>query len=354
MSNLFAAHQLKKTSKPMFSAYYYRQWTNYEMSYHQHNSIEIMYVINGHCHIELLAADSPAPLLFAMKKGEFILLDGNVPHRLLVKDEAGCRMLNVEFTFQNCEQALPTIGELAEQSAELAYFLRHIGSYAVLRDVDEVYAALKSLVLELDRQLEQRPVIQTSYDANQQQHQQLSKLQQQAASAQRQVETQTRAKMPTNTKMPAQGSLKQELLFTQLMLLIAGLFQASAEATAQATAAQHYVKQVQSYIQQHYDDGELAVEQLAKHVSIHPSYLHRIFRSEMGMTIVQYLNQFRLDKAMMLLRETDIAIVDICEFVGINSRQYFHELFKKHIGITPVQYREQSNRQTFDMRGSET
>lgn len=298
MGNLFAAHQLEYASQPLFSAYYYRQWINYEMGFHQHPSIEIMYVINGHCHIELLPAGSSAPVLFQMKKGEFIMLDGKVPHRLLVKEEGGCRMLNVEFTFQCSKRVLPTISELAAQSEELAYLLRHIGAYVVLRDVDEVYAALKGLVLELDQQ-------------------------------------------------PEQGSLKQELLFTQLMLLIAGLYRASADSPPRASAAQHYVRQVQSYIQQHYD-GTLSVQQLAKYVNVHPNYLQRVFRAETGMTIIHYLNQFRLDKAKMLLRETDIAISDICEFVGINSRQYFHELFKKHTGLTPVQYREQSNRQYYD------
>lgn len=297
MGNLFDAHQLEHASQPLFSAYYYRQWINYEMGFHQHPSIEIMYVINGHCHIELLPAGASAPVLFQMKKGEFIMLDGKVPHRLLVKEEGGCRMLNVEFTFQCSKRVLPTISELAAQSEELAYLLRHIGAYVVLRDVDEVYAALKGLVLELDQQLEQ-------------------------------------------------GSLKQELLFTQLMLLIAGLYRASADSPPRASAAQHYVRQVQSYIQQHYD-GTLSVQQLAKYVNVHPNYLQRVFRAETGMTIIHYLNQFRLDKAKMLLRETDIAMSDICEFVGINSRQYFHELFKKHTGLTPIQYREQSNRQYY-------
>lgn len=301
MGNLFHAHQLEHARQPLFSAYYYKQWNNYEMSFHQHASVEIMYVINGVCHIELLAADASEPTLLQMKKGEFILLDGKVPHRLLVTEEGGCRMLNVEFTFQEgSKQVLPTISELAEQSEELAYLLRHIGAYVVLRDVDEVYATLKSLVLELDQQLDQ-------------------------------------------------GSLKQELLFTQLMLLIAGLYRASADSAPRVSAAQHYVRQVQSYIQQHYD-GTLTVQQLAQSVNVHPNYLQRVFRAETGTTIIHYLNQFRLDKAMMLLRETDIAITDICEFVGINSRQYFHELFKKHTGLTPVQYREQSNRQYYSGR----
>lgn len=234
------------------------------------------------------------------------MLDGNVPHRLLVQAEGGCRMLNVEFTFQAGKQTLPTLYELAQANEELSFFLQQTGSYTVLRDVDEVYAALKGLVLELDEQI---------------------------GKEQKQI--------------TAVSSLKQELLFSQLMLLIAQLFKASVESTTKSTAVQHYVKQVQSFIQQHYD-REITAYQLAQHVNVHPNYLHRIFRAETGQSLVQYLNTFRLDKAKMLLRETDIGIADICELVGINSRQYFHELFKKYTDLTPVQYREQCNRQKFD------
>jgi len=301
MSNLFYAHQLEKASYPMFSAYYYRQWKNYEMDFHKHDSIEIMYVINGHCQIELLDSGSPETIVYKLKKGEFILLDGRVPHRLLVRDETGCRMLNVEFTFQPAKHQLPAIASLADEDDDLQYLLQHAGAFFVLRDIDEVYAALKGLVLELDQQQSGR-------------------------------------------------SLKRDLLFTQLIVLVAKLFKASHASTEPTSGALHYVRKVQSYIHQHYDGG-ISVEDLARSVNVHPNYLHRIFRAETGMTIVSYLNQYRMEKAMMLLRETDIPVAHICEYVGVNSRVYFHDLFKKHTELTPVQYREQSNRQHYDNRG---
>lgn len=298
MGNLFYAHQLEKTSYPMFSAYYYRQWKNYEMDFHKHDSIEMMYVINGHCQIELLDSGSPEPIVYELKKGEFILLDGRVPHRLLVRDETGCRMLNVEFTFQPAEHQLPAIASLADEDEELRYLLQHAGAFFVLRDIDEVYATLKGLVLELDQQQSSR-------------------------------------------------SLKRDLLFTQLIVLVARLFKASHASAEPPSGSMHYVRKVQSYIQQHYD-GSITVEELARSVNVHPNYLHRIFRAQTGITIVSYLNRYRMEKAMMLLRETDIPIAHICEYVGVNSRVYFHDLFKKHTGLTPVQYREQSNRQYYE------
>src|SRR6266571_1834328 len=77
---------------PKVEAYYFREWQNFNMEIHTHKRIEIMYIINGHCTIEILGQT------FNLKSGEFTLIDSEVNHRLLVKEDP-CRMLNIEFTF---------------------------------------------------------------------------------------------------------------------------------------------------------------------------------------------------------------------------------------------------------------
>ncbi|MDQ0971538.1 AraC-like DNA-binding protein [Neobacillus niacini] len=42
----------------------------------------------------------------------------------------------------------------------------------------------------------------------------------------------------------------------------------------------------------------------------------------------------------MLLADTDIPVIEISFYVGINSRQYFSNLFKKHTNMTPIEYRK--------------
>ena len=59
----------------------------------------------------------------------------------------------------------------------------------------------------------------------------------------------------------------------------------------------------------------------------------------MGVTPNEYLTRLRMEKAEMLLARTDIPIIEISGYVGINSRQYFSFLFKKHTNATPSQYR---------------
>lgn len=42
---------------PRFFAYYYKQWDDYQMSYHTHDSTEIMYIITGMCRVDVRMAD---------------------------------------------------------------------------------------------------------------------------------------------------------------------------------------------------------------------------------------------------------------------------------------------------------
>ena len=53
---------------PEVVAYYYKEWQNFQMSFHSHEAIEMMYVISGECHVELKSE------CVSLKKGQFIWL----------------------------------------------------------------------------------------------------------------------------------------------------------------------------------------------------------------------------------------------------------------------------------------
>jgi AraC-like DNA-binding protein len=60
----------------------------------------------------------------------------------------------------------------------------------------------------------------------------------------------------------------------------------------------------------------------------------------MGLSVTQYLNQFRLTKAKQLLSETDFSITRICFDVGFNSLTHFERVFKHIEGQSPSEYRK--------------
>ncbi|MEI2406145.1 helix-turn-helix transcriptional regulator [Niallia taxi] len=81
------------------------------------------------------------------------------------------------------------------------------------------------------------------------------------------------------------------------------------------------------------------MKDIASILNLHPGYFHRIFKQHIGCTVMEYLSSVRMDKAKMLLSDTDISISDVPDYVGINSTQYFSALFKKHTLETPLLYR---------------
>lgn len=303
MSNsLFKSRWLEEDVYPHIFAYYFKQWIDYSMNFHTHDSVEIMYVIAGECRIELAGASASASsktdIRLQLKKSEFIILDGNMPHRLIVDEHSPCRMLNVEFDMRERRTSFPSLRQLSSEDSHVAELAAEPSSYLVLRDSNELYPVLKSLVLELD----------------------------------------SREK---------QSDARTQLLFAQMMVTIAHI-RSRALATG-ANPSDQYVKQSIEYMH-HYYDRPIQVKDIAAAVSLHPGYLHRLFSAQTGRTMTAYLTELRMEKAKMLLRETDIPIADICDYVGVGSRQYFHAMFKKYTSHTPIAYRHSIHAQRLDRR----
>lgn len=82
------------------------------------------------------------------------------------------------------------------------------------------------------------------------------------------------------------------------------------------------------------------LEELARLSSTSPGNLNRIFQQATGMSPINYLLQVRLQKAMALLTDSSLSIVEIAFQVGFNDSNYFARLFKKTIGLSPSQYRK--------------
>jgi len=291
---LFPPSAWSQDVHPRVYAYYYKQWNGFDMPFHRHDSTEIMYLIRGSCRVEVMRGDTTDDL--TLGKGEFIVVGSGVPHRLVV--DASCRMLNVEFGFADSGVGVPSVRRLAAEERSLAPLLADRSAYLVLRDPDDVYHALKALVLELDAR-------------------------------------------------GTDGGTMVHLLFSQLLIRIARLREEAASAAE--PQGERYVRKCVEFLRQNYD-RDIQVKDVAAAVSLHPKYVHRLFRKVTGQTITAYLTSLRMEKAKMLLQRTDVPIADISDYVGVGSRQYFHALFKKTTGLTPVQFREASVKEKDDAR----
>jgi two-component system, response regulator YesN len=93
-------------------------------------------------------------------------------------------------------------------------------------------------------------------------------------------------------------------------------------------------------IAKHYADRSLSIGKVAARLSISESYLSKLIRRKMGTSFVDYLSDFRIERAEELLASSDMRSYEVAEAVGYSDPRYFASLFRKRAGMTPSKYRE--------------
>ena len=139
------------------------------------------------------------------------------------------------------------------------------------------------------------------------------------------------------------GGLGDPLVADALLrYLVAALSAARTPAEVRGTAAAHRRVAVaaERYLQEHFRQP-LTVADVAMEIGVSPSHLHRLFRAETGVTLVNRVHRLRLDAAAELLRETDQTVLAIAQDVGFTSQAHLTRLFTRHFGCAPGRYREQ-------------
>ncbi len=93
-----------------------------------------------------------------------------------------------------------------------------------------------------------------------------------------------------------------------------------------------------SYVKQNLKE-DLSVAMMAGYLHMSESYFSHLFKSEMGISFIEYVNQLRIENAKDLLDNTELRIGAIACEVGVPNANYFSILFKKITGLSPNEYR---------------
>ena len=102
---------------------------------------------------------------------------------------------------------------------------------------------------------------------------------------------------------------------------------------------QHTILACLNYIKAHYTE-RVTLQAMADHVHLHPNYLCALFKEHTGRTVFEYLERYRVRKAVHLLRSTNLPISRIAERCGFNSISFFSRKFHAITGFSPLQYRK--------------
>lgn len=103
-------------------------------------------------------------------------------------------------------------------------------------------------------------------------------------------------------------------------------------------AKSRIVRQVQELVAA--ETGEVTVRAIAERVYLHPVYLSKVFKSETGESLGDYIIRIKMERARYLLQHTNRKIYEITAELGYQNPQYFSRMFKKYYGMTPNEYRE--------------
>lgn len=88
-------------------------------------------------------------------------------------------------------------------------------------------------------------------------------------------------------------------------------------------------------------DKEIELDTLAGISCLSKDHYIRLFKKEMKMTPVKYINQKKIEKAQILLFSGNLSVKDIAYTLSFNNVSYFNRLFKSFVGCTPVEYKNE-------------
>ena len=105
---------------------------------------------------------------------------------------------------------------------------------------------------------------------------------------------------------------------------------------------EHIRTKVIPYIQQHIATP-ISVTEIAEAVNLNPQYLMRLFRRQMGCSVIQYVTKYKMELAKDMLIHTGASNPEISEKLGYLNPSYFLRVFKENEGMTPGAFRKKYN-----------
>jgi AraC-like DNA-binding protein len=97
-----------------------------------------------------------------------------------------------------------------------------------------------------------------------------------------------------------------------------------------------------SYMDRHLED-DLSLASLAAYAGYTEYYFSKKFKRETGITLAEYLRKQRLEKALVLLRSTDMDVHRIAMQLQFCSQSYFTDCFRRQFGVSPLKYRKEGS-----------
>ena len=98
------------------------------------------------------------------------------------------------------------------------------------------------------------------------------------------------------------------------------------------------LQKVFRYIDEHYA-SPIPLPQMAALAGLSPQQFHTVFKKASGTSLVSYITEVRLSRAVRLLQESDLTVAEIAQAVGFTDQSYFARRFRQRFDRNPQQFR---------------
>ncbi len=129
------------------------------------------------------------------------------------------------------------------------------------------------------------------------------------------------------------------LLQHRLQSIWVKLFSAVNKKPDPAYANDERIRMMLTFLQTHYNE-KFSLDALAADIHLSRSECCRYFKKNMNMTLMEYLDEIRVGKAMELLENTSLSMTEISNMTGFSGSGYFSKIFGRKTRMTPLAYRK--------------
>ena len=101
-----------------------------------------------------------------------------------------------------------------------------------------------------------------------------------------------------------------------------------------AAVTNRYAARMLRYIQEHYAE-RISLTDLSQELNVSCTHLNAKFKAEVGYTFHDFLNHYRISRAVELQKQGTWKLYEIAEMVGFSDYKYFNKVYKKYVGYPP-------------------
>ncbi len=133
--------------------------------------------------------------------------------------------------------------------------------------------------------------------------------------------------------------LKTVLMETLAYLIQSGQYQPISPMLATVKHTSSAIDSAIAYIKEHFREN-ITPEDVFSTTNYSKSHFSRLFKESVGLSITEFINEYRVEKACLDMLYTDKNITEIAMENGFNNIQYFSRVFKQFMKCSPKQYQQ--------------